>query len=134
MINKLLEKFYNGETTPQEERQLLHLLEQNPNPERQADLRLLRSLNAEMPDFAAMARKANRPTRSKLFWLPRLEAAAAAVIIFAAVGAYFHRPAAATYPRELTVEQAREQTIFALTALSNGVNRGYEEIEKLSNL
>lgn len=134
MINELLEKFYKGETSQHEERQLLELLENTSEQKYQADLRLLRSLHAEMPDFATMAQRASRSKSKKLLWLPRLEAAAAAVIIFAAAGAYFHRPAAATYPQELTVEQAREKTILALTALSNGVNRGYEEIEKLSNL
>ena len=32
MIDELLEKFYNGETTQKEEQQLLGLLEQDPDP------------------------------------------------------------------------------------------------------
>lgn len=134
MINELLEKFYNGETTRQEERELLNLLEQNPEQQYQANLRLLRSLHAEMPDFGAMAQIASQTKSKKLLWLPRLEAVAAAIVVFAAAGAYFHRPAMDVYPQEMTVEQAREKTILALTALSNGVNRGYEEIEKLNEL
>lgn len=134
MINELLEKFYNGDTTSQEERQLLELLENTSEQKYQADLKLLRSLHAEMPDFGDMAQIASQTKPNKLSCLPRLEAAAAAVIIFAAAGAYFHRPVVDVYPQELTVEQAREKTILALTALSNGVNRGYEEIEKLNDL
>ncbi len=139
MINELLEKFYNGETTQKEEQQLLDLLENNFDSAHEADLKLLRSLNAPMPDFNEMALKASgmnsgiKPRR--LQWLLRLEAAAAAIIMVVAAGSYLFGPTyAVKNQRELTVDEAREQTIFAITALSNGVNRGFDSLEKLNNL
>lgn len=139
MINELLEKFYNGETTLKEEQQLLDLLERNPDPNHEADLKLLRSLNAQMPDFGEMALKASGTTSGmkprRLQWLLRFEAAAAAVIFFVAAGGYFFGSTHAVMnQRELTVDEAREQTILAITALSDGVNRGLNQLEKLNNL
>ncbi len=135
MINELLEKFYNGETTQKEEQQLLDLLERNPDSDHEADLRLLRSLNAPMPDFGKMAFMASGMKPRKLHWLMRLEAAAAAIIIFAAAGGVFFGPTYAVMnQRELTVDEAREQTILAITALSDGVNRGLDRLEKLNKL
>lgn len=139
MINELLEKFYNGETTLKEEQQLLNLLERNPDPNHEADLKLLRLLNAPMPDFGEMAVKAQDMTSGmkprRLLWLLRLEAAAAAVILFVAAGGYFFGSTHAVMnQRELTVDEAREQTILAITALSDGVNRGLNQLEKLNNL
>lgn len=139
MINELLEKFYNGETTLKEEQQLLDLLERNPDPNHEADLKLLRSLNAPMPDFGEMALMASGTTSGvkprNLQWLLRFEAAAAAVIFFVAAGGYFFGSTYAVMnQRELTVDEAREQTILAITALSDGVNRGLNQLEKLNNL
>ncbi|MDE7336062.1 MAG: hypothetical protein K2N10_07120 [Muribaculaceae bacterium] len=139
MINELLEKFYNGETTLKEEQLMLDLLERNPDPNREADLRLLRALNAPMPDFDEMIFNAKgmspevKPRR--LRWLLRFEAAAAAVIFFVAAGSYFFGSAPAVMnQRELTVDESREQAIWAITALSDGVNRSLNQLEKLNNL
>lgn len=139
MIDELLEKFYNGETTQKEEQQLLDLLERNPDPNHEADLKLLRSLNARMPDFGEMAFKASGMTSGvkprKFKWLLRFKAAAAAIIFFVAAAGYFFGPTHAVMDqRELTVDEAREQTIMAITALSDGVNRCLDKLEKLNDL
>ena len=135
-MNELLAKFYNGETTLKEEQLLLDLLEQNPDSKHEADLRLLRALNAPMPDFDQMAFKASGvKQRRKFQWLLRLEAAAAVVIFFVAAGSYFFGSAPAVMnQRELTVDESREQAILAITALSDGVNRSLNQLEKLNNL
>lgn len=131
MIDELLTKFYNGETSPAEERQLLRLLEESPCAEHQADLRLLRTLCAEMPDFRVMARKAAAPRRVN--WLRRLSVAAAVAILLAAAGTFFLRPVKQPAPvaEEITLDQARETTIMALTAYNDAMTRG---LEKLNNL
>ncbi|MDE6536265.1 MAG: hypothetical protein K2K82_09720 [Muribaculaceae bacterium] len=131
MIDELLTKFYNGETSPAEERQLLRLLEENQSAEHQADIRLLRTLCAEMPDFQAMAAKASAPRRVN--WLRRLSVAAAVAILFAAAGTFFFRPVPQPAPvaEEITIDQARETTIMALTAYNDAITRS---LDKLNNL
>lgn len=130
MINELLNKFYSGETTPAEERRLLRLLEENPSAKHEADLRLLRTLCAEMPDFRAMAAKASESAASKrINWVPRLRIAAAVAILIAAAGSFLIKPT--QQQEELTVDQARETTIMALTAYNDAITRG---LDKLNNL
>ncbi len=128
MIDQLLTKFYDGTSTAAEERELLRLLEENPAGH-EADLELLRTLSAPMPDFAAMAAKASGNEPKRVNWLPRVGVAAAVAALIALAGTFFFRPP--TPQDEITVDQARETTIMALTAYNNAINRG---LEKLNNL
>ena len=129
MINELLTKFYNGETSPAEEHQLLSLLEENPTPEHEADRRLLRALCAPMPDFSAMAEKASAVTPRRIIRFPRIRIAAAVAILLAAVGSFLLK---SPQPQEdLTIDQARETTIMALTAYNDAITRS---LDKLNNL
>ena len=89
MINELLTKFYNGETSPAEESRLLRLLEENPSPEHEADLRLLRTLCAGMPDFRAMAERASAAAPKRVIRFAHIRIAAAAAILLAVVGGFF---------------------------------------------
>lgn len=128
MINELLSKFYNGETSPAEERQLLSLLEENPTPEHEADRRLLRALCAPMPDFSAMAEKASAQSPQRVIRFYRLRVAAAIAILLTAAGAFFYSPK----PQEdISLDRARETTIMALSAYNKAINHS---LDKLNNL
>ncbi len=129
MIDKLLNKFYAGKTTPSVEKELLSLLRESNDPKYAADLRTLESLSPEMPDFAEMARKAVKVKRLPLW--RNLSIAASIAIILIAGGSLFR-----SEPKEepLSVDQAREHTIMALMTLSDGMDKGYSEILKLQDL
>lgn len=128
MINELLTKFYNGETSPAEERQLLSLLEENPTPEHEADRRLLRALCAPMPDFSAMAQKASAQSPQRVIRFYRLRIAAAIAILLTAAGAFFYSHKT---QEDISLDRARETTIMALSAYNKAINHS---LDKLNNL
>ena len=129
MIDKLLDKFYAGETSRSEEQELLRLLQASNDPKYAADLQTLRALSPEMPDFEEMARKATA-TRRFTLWRKLSIAASVAIVLIAGGSLLRRQPAEET----LSVEEAREQTIMALMTLSDGLDKGYSEILKLQDL
>lgn len=129
-LNELLDKFYSGATSRKEEELLLAELERTKDPRYEADRQLLSALCAPMPDFSLMAERAMKSRR--IVWFRRLTAAASVSIVLLA-GASFLRKE--PQPQDLlTVDQATEQTIMALTALSDGFNRGCDELLILNDL
>ena len=130
MIDRLLDKFYAGETSPSEEQELLRLLRASNDPKYDADRRTLDSLSPEMPDFRAMARRVTK-TRRPALWR-NLSIAASVAIVLIAGGSLLRRQPAAE--ETLTVDEAREQTIMALMTLTEGIDKGYTEILKLQDL
>ena len=129
MIDKLLDKFYAGETSRSEEQELLRLLRASDDPKYALDLQTLESLSPEIPDFADMARKATKTGHFRL-WRNRSIAASVAIILLAGSSLMRKQPVEET----LSVEEAREQTIMALMTLSDGLDKGYSEILKLQDL
>lgn len=129
-LNELLDKFYSGATSRKEEELLLAELERTEDPRYEADRQLLSALCAPMPDFSLMAERAMKSRR--IVWFRRFTAAASVSIVLLA-GASFLRKE--PQPQDLlTVDQATEQTIMALTALSDGFNRGCDELLILNDL
>ncbi len=138
MIDLLLYKYYNGETSREEESLLADLLRANSDPRYEADRKLICPLNPKLPDFGAMADKASKP---RFLISGRVIKVVASVAVCVACGALAlmmtnrHDPATPeVIAQEMTVEEAAEQTEMAFMIFSAAFNRGYEEIENLEQL
>ncbi|MDE6278766.1 MAG: hypothetical protein K2M05_02225 [Paramuribaculum sp.] len=135
MIDLLLYKYYNGETSKEEESQLAELLRNNSDPRYEADRRLICPLNPKLPDFGAMADKASKPRFQLSRRIMRYVASVAVVVAFGALVMVISnnsQPAVDnTMAHEMTVEEATEQAEMAFMLFSTAINRGYEQIENL---
>ena len=135
MIDLLLYKYYNGETSKEEESQLAELLRNNSDPRYDADRRLICPLNPKLPDFGAMADKASKPRFQLSRRIMRYVASVAVVVAFGALVMVISnnsQPAVDnTMAHEMTVEEATEQAEMAFMLFSTAINRGYEQIENL---
>lgn len=122
---ELIEKYYNGETTVEEERYLAeHLPADHP------DGRLIRALH-EAGVSERLARELDRVAATTSHRLIRLRslAAAAAICAMTVTGAiYLSRPAA-TQPETLSPEQTAEYTDYALSMLASTLARGVDGID-----
>lgn len=131
MINELLEKYYAGETSREEETRLAELLSRNDDPRYDADRRLICALHGPMPDFGAMACKAShRREFAPLRWA---SVAASVAIVLIAASSLLRRPST-TMETEMTVADATEQTRLALMMFSDAFDRGFQELDKLNDL
>ncbi len=131
MIDKLLDKYYAGETSRKEETRLAELLSQNTDPRYDADRRLICTLHSPLPDFGKMARRASR--RRMFTPMKWVSVAASVAIVLIAASSLFRQPAP-TMETEMTVAEATEQTRLALMMFSDAFDRGFEELDKLNDL
>ena len=131
MIDKLLDKYYAGETSREEEMRLAELLSRNADPRYDADRRLICPLHAPMPDFGEMARRASR--RREFAPLRWTSVAASVAIVLIAASSLLRRPAP-TPETDITVAEATEQTRLALMMFSDAFDRGFQELDKLNDL
>lgn len=132
MIDKLLDRYYAGMTSREEEKHLAELLIQNTEPRYDADRRIICALNRTMPDFGVMAVRASQ--RRLLMPLRWFAAAASVAIVLIAGSSLFKSEPVDVVAHEMTVEEATEQTYMALTMMSNAFDRGYDKINKLNDL
>ena len=131
MIDKLLDKYYAGKTSREEEARLAELLSRNADPRYDADRRLICALHPPMPDFGEMARKASR--RREFVTLRWISVAASVAVILIAASSLLRQPAS-TVESEMTVAEATEQTRLALMMFSDAFDRGFQELDKLNDL
>lgn len=134
-MDKLLDKYYEGLTSSEEEQLLAEMLRRNSDPRYDADRRLICGLYGPMPDFGAMADRASRRrvTLPVVKWLSA--AASVAIVFFSAVMLFRSEPTAAPeVAQDMTVEEAAEQTRMALMLFAQAFDRGCDEINKLQDL
>ena len=131
MIDKLLDKYYAGETSREEESRLAELLSRNTDPRYDADRRFICGLHRPMPDFGEMARKASR--RREFIPLRWISVAASVAVILIAASSLLRQPSPEV-ESEITVAEATEQTRLALMMFSDAFDRGFQELDKLNDL
>lgn len=131
MMDKLLDKYYAGETSREEEARLAELLSRNTDPRYEADRRLICALHGPMPDFGEMARSASR--RREFMPLRWVSVAASVAVVLIAASSLLRQPAR-TMETEMTVADATEQTRLALMMFSDAFDRGFQELDKLNDL
>ncbi len=139
-INHLIEKYYDGSTSLEEEKRLREYFSEHPQEE---DGMIFTALG-ECPDFGAMAEKASAKEREKKedssrFLRPTFRRwwAAASIALLLGVGISLtlghHSPVAqATEPEaEISLAEATEHTRKALTLFANAVNRSRESVSRV---
>ncbi len=139
-IKLLLQRYYDGETSEQEERQLKEFFASNDVPEdMQADKKMFEELMSfgepEMPEelnariSAAIDDKAgkHRTVRLRIFG-----SIAAMLCIILSVNTYLSREEVTISPKDTcsTPEEAAEQTQRALIAFSKALNKGMDGMNK----
>ncbi len=148
-INKaeeLLARYYDGLTSEAEEQALKRFFsEAEVPPHLQCDKELFLSLAAEEPEVPqGLEERLSRsidewerrerngaPVRkpTRIIPLKWLGSAAACLMVFFALGAYFMMKPSAPKEAALTPEETYEYTYYALAKLSGTLNRGYEGLE-----
>lgn len=138
-LRALLEKYYEGATTEQEERLLRNLLRASELPsEFDTDRKLFDSLDATIEAPAWLKKSIERKidnSPAPILKAPRWTFAvkiAATILLIAAVGIPLLRPGKAGR-QELSPEEVREITAMALYKFSSTMEKGYEAIETAEN-
>lgn len=151
-IEKLLARYYDGETSEAEEKELkrffteeddipAHLLAEKeifmqlsarPAPEVPEDLE--RRLNAKIDEWDTREKrtlKVKKHTRTiRMQWIGSI---AASLLILFSVGGYLYKPYSAPAPPDTcaTPEEAYAQAQKALIILSTSLNKGIEKVESV---
>lgn len=136
-IKSLLEKYYAGESSLDEERILReYFAESEVDPELETDSRVFAAMAepAETPESLRAAieksidehavkevKRRLRPRYSRI--------AAAAAVVVLAITASIHFLGGKPAQPEMTPEEAREHTLMALTLLTKTVKKGYTAME-----
>lgn len=148
-INRLIEKYYAGSTSLEEEERLRDYFRRHGHPasdfaaegERRDDIMF--SALEECPNFGAMAEKACEEEivaleRGPSIWeRARRWYAAASVALIAGAGVcamWLHTPPPVSSESEMTLAEATEHTRRALTLFANAVNRSRESVRHADSM
>lgn len=148
-IEKLLARYYDGETGEAEEKELkrffaeedvpAHLraekaifsqLAAHPAPEVPEDLE--RKLSCMIDEWDTREKRTRRiKKQARILRLQWIGSIAAGMLLLLAVGWYLHKPYSAPAPQDTcaTPEEAYAQAQKALVMLSNSLNKGIETME-----
>lgn len=136
-IGKLLTRYYNGESTLAEEQTLrTYFSGDSTDPAFSVDKAMFTALSQpvsappalrEAVTAAIRDRQRTELRRRMRFIYSRIAGAAAVLIISIAVSAHFLTQTPT--PAEITPDQARRQTLMALTLLTTSVNKGIVAME-----
>lgn len=131
-IKHLLEKYYDGSTSLEEEKRLREYFSNHP----QEDDGMIFTALGECPDFAAMAERASETPRVLRLNFRRWWAAASVALVLGvgiSLTLSHHSPASATADNEaeMSVAEATEHTRRALTLFANAVNRSRESVSRV---
>ncbi len=141
-IHSLLDRYYGGETSADENRELLSLLDRDDLPaELHADREMARHLATLLPpdDFekrlsekinsmAALSEEqpaAHRQSWTKVWWSV---AASVAILVCIGIGLISHPTKQQSM--EMTPEEAYAHTEMALQTFAEALNKGYAQMEK----
>lgn len=141
-IEQLLDKFYDGTTTPEEEQQLWHYFKnESVPPHLEADAELLRRLNrpSRVSVPASLEGKLVRlidgnSSRPSLFIGFRIGAFAAGIALLLGLSFWFSEPATPTVHYVDTYsspEEAYDEAQRVLALVSGKLNEGLDEVGKL---
>lgn len=141
-IHSLLDRYYGGETSTEENRELLSLLDRDDLPaELHADREMARHLATLLPpdDFekrlsekidSMAALSEERPTAHRQSWTKVWWNVAASVAILVCIGIGLISRPTRQQSMEMTPEEAYAHTEMALQTFAEALNKGYAQMEK----
>lgn len=141
-IHSLLDRYYGGDTSAEENRELLSLLDRDDLPEElHADREMARHLATLLPpeDFekrlsekidSLAALPEEQPTVTRHPWTKTWWSVAASVVILVCIGIGLISRPTKQQSMEMTPEEAYAQTEMALQTFAETLNKGYAQMEK----
>lgn len=127
-IEKLLEKYFEGETTISEEKELKTYFLSNEVVQHLKQYQSLFGYFTHEKDAIFVPKIVLKPTKKRYYWI----SIAASVVVFLGIGTYVYFNESTTNSNDLgtydTPEEAFEATQKALSLLSNNLQFGIESV------
>ena len=127
-IEKLLEKYFEGETTISEEKELKTYFSSDEIAQNLKQYQPLFGYFTHEKDVKFVPKIVLKPTKQRYYWI----SIAASVVVFLGIGTYIYFNESTTNSNDLgtydTPEEAFEATQKALSLLSNNLQFGIESV------